>query len=539
MFKAVQILVVLLMRNKFYNHTVRLLFPCVVFSAITGFFAAILITAFKIAAEWAVHISASAYEAVRENPIWIPILIIGAALIGLAASLILSISHSCKGGGIPTSVAAIQGIFSFRWLPAIILLPVCALLSFLAGLPLGTEGPCVQMGTAVGDGVMKGFGKEKHRGWRRYIMTGGASAGFSIATASPISAILFAMEELHKHFSPILLSVASISVITAQLTARALAAIGIGSLEFLSIPKMEALPAALFFAPVIVGLISGISSILFIRLYHLIDRMMRVVLKKFAAKIVLPILFAIISVAGFLFADALGSGHSLIDSLITRGAVWYMLLLLFLARAIGMIICNTSGATGGVFLPTLAFGAITGAFCADVMTKLGWIGPEYYVLMVVLGITSFLGATSRIPLTACVFAIEALSGIHNVLPIVIATTVALMIVESSGLEDLTDKIIEAKLHKITKGKKPFGIEAPLTVSGDAFVIGKELRDILWPSSCVVVAFKRARPSKNHSVISDGDIITVRYVTYDPAATIRELNDLVGEQAEDILKIMNP
>ena len=226
MFKAVQILVVLLMRNEFYNHTVRLLLPCVVFSAITGFFAAILITAFKIAAEWAVHISASANEAVRENPIWIPILIIGAALIGLAASLILSISHSCKGGGIPTSVAAIQGIFSFRWLPAIILLPVCALLSFLAGLPLGTEGPCVQMGTAVGDGVMKGFGKEKHRGWRRYIMTGGASAGFSIATASPISAILFAMEELHKHFSPILLSVASISVITAQLTAEAAGAAG-------------------------------------------------------------------------------------------------------------------------------------------------------------------------------------------------------------------------------------------------------------------------------------------------------------------------
>ena len=189
------------------------------------------------------------------------------------------------------------------------------------------------------------------------------------------------------------------------------------------------------------------------------------------------------------------------------------------------------------FLPTLSFGAIIGALCADIMISLGWMGTEHYILMVVLGITSFLGVTSRIPLTACVFAVEALSGIHNVLPIVIATTVALLIVESSGLEDLTDKIIDAKLHKVTKGKKPMDIEATLTVSENAFAIGKELRDILWPNSCVV-AFKRANSSISHGVISAGDIITVRYVTYDPDETAKELNYLVGEQPEGIGVFVN-
>ena len=244
-----------------------------------------------------------------------------------------------------------------------------------------------------------------------------------------------------------------------------------------------------------------------------------------------------ISIVGFFFADTLGSGHSLIVSLFAPGAVWYLLILLFLIRAIGMMVCNTSGATGGVFLPTLAFGAIIGAVFGDVMISLGWIGAEHYVLMVVLGITSFLGATSRIPLTACVFAIEALRGINNVLPIVSATTVALLIVEASGLEDLTDKVIDANLHKIIKGKRALDIEVPLTVKRNAFVEGKELRDVLWPNSCVVVAFNRAKPSKNHSVISEGDVITVRYATYDPVATAKELNDLVGAQSEEITKRM--
>ncbi len=527
------------MRHKFDNHISRSLFPCIVFSVITGFFAAILITVFKIMVEWVLHLSGWAYESVRANPVLIPILIITAALIGVMASLLLSKSHSCRGGGIPTSVAAIKGIFSFRWVTSAFLLPISALLTFLAGLPLGTEGPCVQMGTAVGDGVVQCFGKEKYKGWRRYVMTGGASAGFSIATASPISAIIFAMEELHKHFSPILLSVASISVITAQITAKALAAIGIGELGFFGLSELQAIPAGLFFAPLLLGVVSGVCSILFTRLYHHVDRMMYLILKRFSIKIVLPVLFAVVSVVGFFFADALGSGHSLIHSLFTNGAAWYALVLLFLIRAIGMILCNTSGATGGVFLPTLAFGAMIGALCGNAMIALGWIGEEYYVLMVVLGITSFLGATSRIPLTACVFAIESLGGIYNVLPIVITTTVALLIVESSGLEDLTDKIIDAKLHKITKGKTPFDVETSLTVNPNAFVVGKELRDVLWPNSCVVVAFKRAKPSHNHSVISEGDVITVRYVTYDPAATVKELNDLVGEQSEEIVRMMSP
>ena len=527
------------MYKKLYERIKSLFLPCLVFSVITGFLSALLIIGFKILAEWVIHISGAAYEAIRSHPFCLPLLVLGAALIGFGASLILSRSHSCRGGGIPTSVAAIKGIFSFRWIHGVILLPISALLTFLAGLPLGTEGPCVQMGTAVGDGVMKGFGQEKHRGWRRYIMTGGASAGFSIATSSPISAILFAMEELHKHFSPILLSVASMSVITAQITAKALASLGIGDTVFLSLPHIDALPTNRLFAPIILGIIAGVASIFFSRLYHLVDRLMRIVLQKLSIKIILPVLFAAVSVVGFFFADALGSGHSLIHTLLTPGAAWYVLILLFLVRALGMMISNTSSATGGVFLPTLAFGAIIGALCADAMISLGWIGEEYYVLMVVLGITSFLGATSRIPLTACVFGVEALGGNHNILSLVIVTTVALLIVESSGLEDLTDKIIDAKLHQITKGKQPYDVEVPLTVCRKAFVVGKELRDVLWPNSCVVVSVTRAKTSKNHAVISEGDVITVRYVTYDPTATALELKDLVGPQAENVNRVMHP
>ena len=524
------------MINRLYSYIKGLFLPCFILSALTGFFSAILITVFKIATEWVIEISSEVYEVVQSNPAWIFALVIVAGLIGLVASCILSISHSCRGGGIPTSVAAIQGIISFRWVSAIILLPVSALLTFLAGLPLGTEGPCVQMGTAVGDGVVRIFGSEKDKGWRRYIMTGGASAGFSVATVSPISAIIFSMEELHKRFSPMLLLVAILSVSTAQITMSALSNIGLGGAEFLSVPKVESIPLGLYFVPILLGCISGICAIFFTHLYHSIDRVTRSILEKFSVKIVFPILFAVMALVGVFFAGTLGSGHSLITSLLNPGTASYILILLFLMRSIGTILCNTSGVTGGIFLPTLAFGAIIGAFCANAVILFGWIEEKYYVLMVVLGIASFLGSTSRIPLTAIVFAVETLSGINNILPIAIATLIAFLIVEFSGLEDLTDKVIEAKLHKINKGKEFLDLDVSLTVNGDSFAVGKRVKDVLWPKYCNIVTVNQTEVLKNNLILSEGDVITVRCVACDLVAMMSELTDLVGVQAENIVQI---
>ena len=71
-----------------------------------------------------------------------------------------------------------------------------SLLSFLMGVPLGNEGPSVQIGTAVGRGTTR-IALRKRFAWDRYSMTGGACAGFAVATGAPISGILFAVEEAH------------------------------------------------------------------------------------------------------------------------------------------------------------------------------------------------------------------------------------------------------------------------------------------------------------------------------------------------------
>ena len=524
-------------RKRLFKKTKKQILPCIGLSMAAGFFSAIIITLFKICTEEVVHLSSSIYATVRATPVWLPALAIGAAAIGFIASLLYSISTSCRGGGIPSSVAAIRGILSFRWWSNLLILPISSLISFFCGLPLGTEGPCVQLGTAIGDGITHCFAKEKHKGWRRYIMTGGASAGFSIATSSPITAIIFSMEELHKHFSPLIMMVASISVMTAQVTVQLFSFIGIEPSVLFHIPAIKELDVKLLFTPLVIGIVCGIGALLFITLYQRTNKLVRALLKKVSVKIVLPILFACVAIIGFFMTESLGSGHSLIENLLTTPSAWYLLVLIFLIRAIVMIISNTAGVTGGVFLPTLSFGALIGALCGKAMIRFEIIEPEYYILMVILGIVAFLGATSHIPVTAAVFALEALGGFNNTLSVIIAVTAAFLIVEAFGMMDFTDTVIESKLRSTKKGKTATIVDVSLTITKNAFAIGKEMRDILLPHACFVVSVERTPEHKGKHELLEGDVISFHYKTYNPSATADELTVIMGEQSEEIRQII--
>ena len=70
-------------------------------------------------------------------------------------------------------------------------------------------------------------------------------------------------------------------------------------------------------------------------------------------------------------------------------------------------------------------------------------------------------------------------------------------------------------------------------------IDKDIRDVLWPASCTLLSIERGPNKTNKIGIAEGDILTVHYTTYDPAATATEFEVLVGDQSEEIDKIMRP
>ncbi len=500
---------------------------------LTGAATACLVFVFKWLASHAAHLCADIYTYFRILPIYASVLlIVGVAIIGLLSALILKWAPECKGGGIPTVVAALRGIVPFRWLRSTLLVPLSALLTFICGVPLGNEGPCVQIGAALGEGSVALSGN-KFKAWRRYIMTGGACAGFAVATGAPIAGILFAIEEAHRRLSPMIFMTASVSVVAGQATMLALCALTGQSHAMFDIEALEALPLDELWAVVPIGIVCGIIAIFFTGAYVACGKFLKKVLFKVPFVVKVISVFVLTAICALINGDFAGSGHSLTERLLDASGVWYLLIIGFLIRSVLLMLANNVGITGGLFIPTLTFGAILGSLCASALVALGLIESEHYAVLVIVGMASFLGASSRIPVTACVFALEVLCGPENIFSVIIGVTVALLIIEVVGVPVFTDAVIDTKAEARHEGKAAHIFDVYLTVQKGAFVEEKEIRDIIWPYTCTVLSVDRTNSKSTGVGLSEGDVLHVHYQSYEPRATLEELEALVGRQADDV------
>lgn len=510
----------------------NILVPCVVFSALTGIFTSFVIFTFKIASSKLIGLSEKFYEAARAEIKYIPIIVAGAAIIGIASSILLKKFPDCRGGGIPTAIAALRGYVPFKKTFSIITVFLSSMLTYLAGVPLGTEGPSVQMGTQTGWLTAKLLGS-KHPAWQRYIMTGGACAGFGAATGAPLTGIFFAFEEAHRRFSPMIFMIASMTVAVCTASTEILCSIFEISPTLFHFRLENTLPIKFLWIAIIIGSVCGIFALIFTKAYRFI-RKLTLKINNTPIYVRITAVFLLTSLMGIISAGFIGTGHSLVDALIEGKGAWYLLIICLCVRAIIMIISNTQGITGGLFVPNLAFGAIIGAICGKIAITAGLLPSEYYTVMVVMGMVSFLGASSRTPITALTFAIEALSGISNILPITIAVTFAFVVIESVGIPSFTDTVIEGKTEEYNRDRKTETIDAYLTVGEGAFVIGKDIKDILWPPACVIVSVNNAiSASRIGSGMAPRDVLHIHCQTSHPDITARDLEALVGKQSFDI------
>ncbi len=510
----------------------NIVFPCLLFSVISGVFTASLIFVFRQMAAAVGGFSESLYDFVRQSPQWFPLLFLGAILAGVLSWLFLKYIPDCRGGGIPTAIAQLRGLIPFRWLSSILGVFASSMLTFLCGIPLGSEGPGVQIGAAVGRGTVRLLGR-KNPSWDRYIMTGGACAGFAAVTGAPISGILFGMEEAHRRFSPMLFMVSSVSVLSGAAAMELFCNLSRTHWEmfpFLSYPE---LPLNYLWTALIVGLVCGLFSVVFSKLYRMVLENIKK-LEKFPFFLRVISVFAIVAVCGFFFRDSVGSGHTIVESLLeNQGGGWIALFALLILRALLLIFANNVGITGGLFVPSLAIGAILGFLCGKGFIVLEFVPEEYLGVFVIVGMASFLGSSSHIPLTATVFAVEALSGLQNILPIALGVAIAYFILEIAGDESFTETVIEGKVEAVHAGKTPHTVDTALVVRHGSFVVGKEIRDILWPPNFTVTTHFRD-PAVRHrygGCMEEGDVLYVHYKTYDDEATVRDLEHLVGVRGE--------
>ena len=515
--------------------TKKYFLPCLALSALTGALTGAIIFLFKIAIKYVQQLSSFAYTSARANPALFPLLLLVIAVIGIISFALIKFFPIIRGSGIPNSLAIMRGFIPFKWIRSLLGIFTSTLLTFFVGVPLGNEGPSVQMGCSVGKGAVNLFAKG-NKAWEKYTMTGGACGGFAAATGAPLTGIIFAIEEAHRRFSPILFMAASTATLAATMTTTGLCklfpALNI-SPKLFEIPNSAALPLKYFWLAIIIGVVVGGLSIVFTHLYKVFNVLMNQTLKKIPLFAKILVIFTLVAIIGFFLDGAMGSGHGIIDAIFySHAPVWYILIALLLVRALLLLISTNTGVTGGTLIPLLTFGAILGSLIATLAVNIGILPTEYSGAIVLISMSAFLAASSRTPLTAIILTVEVFSGFDNIITIAIGVAFAYLTIECSNAISFNDLISEQKIHETHRGKKLVTVNATFEVQAHAFVIGKEIRDILWPPHCAVISVKKYVIGS--SILCEGDVLQIRYQTYDPQETYEIMEALLGKQDEDLV-----
>jgi CIC family chloride channel protein len=235
-------------------------------------------------------------------------------LVPVAGSLIIGVmarygSERIRGHGIPEALESIL-IGGSRVEPRVAFLkPLSAAISIGTGGPFGAEGPIIMTGGAFGSMLAQFFKLTSAE--RKTLLVAGAAGGMSATFASPVAAVLLAVELLLFEWKPRSMIPVALASATAAATRRYI--IGLGPLFPVPAHPVFIGPGGLVGCAV-AGLLAGaLSALLTLAVYAAED-----------AFRLLPIHWMwwpalgglVVGLGGLVFPQALGVGYDVIGALL-------------------------------------------------------------------------------------------------------------------------------------------------------------------------------------------------------------------------------
>jgi H+/Cl- antiporter ClcA len=334
--------------------------------------------------------------------------VIGALIIGLMARYG---SERIRGHGIPEAIEAIL-INGSRVEPRVaVLKPISAAISIGSGGPFGAEGPIIMTGGAIGSLIAQFFHLTSAE--RKTLLVAGAAAGMSATFASPVAAVLLAVELLLFEWKP--RSVVPVALASATAAAARRYIIGMG-------PLFAVQPHPAFIGPeglagcVIAGFLAGgLSALLTLGVYAAEDAFSRIPTHWMWWPAVGGL---VIGIGGVIFPQALGVGYDTIGSLLQGDVAGRTILGILVVKAVIWTVALGSGTSGGVLAPLLMMGGALGGVEAWVLPS---EGTGFWPLV---SMGAILGGTMRSPFTGVIFALELTHDVNMLLPLLVAVTIA-------------------------------------------------------------------------------------------------------------------
>jgi chloride channel protein, CIC family len=331
--------------------------------------------------------------------------VVGGLIVGLMARFG---SDKIRGHGIPEAIEAIL-LHRARVEPKIaILKPISAAIAIGSGGPFGAEGPIIMTGGALGSLIAQWIKLTDAE--RTTLLVAGAAAGMSATFATPVAAILLAVELLLFELRPRSLAPVAIASATAAVLREYL----LGPGPLFRMPVVVFHPLSTSVGALLLGGLLGLLAAAMSRMMYAFEDMFEHLHLHWMWW---PAVGGLgIGIAGLIFPRGLGVGYDNIAELLRGNAPLALIFGILFVKSLMWAFSLGSGTSGGVLAPLLMIGGAAGALSAHV----GHAPAEMQALWALIGMGAMLAGSLGVPMTAILFSLEVTHCLPALLPLTLA-----------------------------------------------------------------------------------------------------------------------
>jgi CIC family chloride channel protein len=325
-----------------------------------------------------------------------------------------------RGSGVPQTKAALfarQGRISLR---TVLGKFACTAATLASGIPLGREGPSVQVGAGIASvlGRCLGLRPEKVKA----LLPVGAAAAIAAAFNTPMAAVLFSLEEVMGDLHAPVLG----SVVLASATSWAVLRLLLGNNPLFHVPQYELVHPLEFGIYAVLGVAGGFLSVAFTRL--LLEMRKRFLLLPRKTRSWHPVVGGVtVGLMGWFVPQVLGVGYSYVGDALNGAMALKLMVLLVVLKLFAVTTSYASGNAGGIFGPSLFLGAMLGGAIGTVahhFLPTYTATPGAYALV---GMGALFAGIVRAPMTSVLMIFEMTRDYSVIVPLMIANLASLFI----------------------------------------------------------------------------------------------------------------
>jgi CIC family chloride channel protein len=327
---------------------------------------------------------------------------------------------NARGSGVPQTKAALFARDGFISLRTVLGKFFCTATTLASGIPLGREGPSVQVGAGIGSVLGRWLGLRPEK--VKALIPVGAAAAIAAAFNTPMAAVLFSLEEVMGDMHAPILG----SVVLASATSWAVLRLLLGNNPLFKVPQYTLVHPLELGIYALLGIAGGFLSVAFTRL--LLE------MRKFFLKLPKstrwwhPVVGGVtVGLMGWFVPQVLGVGYSYVGSALDGTMALKLMLLLVVLKLIGVTVSYASGNAGGIFGPSLFLGAMLGGAIGTVAHHLlpGYTAtPGAYALV---GMGALFAGIIRAPMTSVLMIFEMTRDYAVIVPLMIANLTSFFI----------------------------------------------------------------------------------------------------------------